>query len=307
MISYYLRTIQDRVLREIPEFAKGCLIYCREPKEGELEFLKNKFKINENLLKDALDPYEIPRIEEVEGKVYIFLRAPLKEDRRIFTAPLLIVVTQEFFLLFSQNKFPFLEEFLEKEKYSIFTTQKTKLFLQIFSKICEAFKSTIIFINKEIKRAVFEIKKIEEEEIKEFIRFEVILQDFMSTLVSIKVVLVAILQKQYLELFPADRELIDDLVLEINQLEEISKSSVKNIVDLREGHEIIFTNMVNKVIKILTAYTILVSIPTILASLYGMNVKLPFEENKFAFFIVLFLSLVLMFLVALIFRWKKWL
>jgi hypothetical protein len=72
----------------------------------------------------------------------------------------------------------------------------------------------------------------------------------MSTLVSTKVVLVAILQKQYLELFPADRELIDDLVLEINQLEEISKSSVKNIVDLGEGHEIIFTNMINKVIKI---------------------------------------------------------
>jgi magnesium transporter len=307
MISYYLRTIQDRVLRKIPEFVKGCLIYCKEPNSEELEFLKNKFKINENLLKDALDPYEIPRIEEVEGKVYIFLRAPLKENGRIFTAPLLIVVSQEFFLLFSQNKFSFLEEFLEKEKHSIFTTQKTKLFLQIFSKICEVFKSTIIFINKEIKRAVFEIKKIEEEEIKEFIRFEVILQDFMSTLVSIKVVLAAILQKQYLELFPADRELIDDLVLEINQLEEISKSSVKNIVYLREGHEIIFTNTVNKVIKILTAYTILVSIPTILASLYGMNVKLPFEENKFAFFIVLSLSLVLMFLVALIFKWKKWL
>jgi len=307
MIFYYLRTIQDRVLREIPEFARGCLIYCQEPKEEELEFLKNKFALNENLLKDALDPYEIPRIEEVEGKVYIFLRAPLKENGRIFTTPLLIVVSQEFFLLLSQNKFPFLEEFLKKEKYLIFTTQKTKFFLQILSKICEAFKSTIIFINKEIKRAVFEIKKIEDEEIKEFIRFEVILQDFMSTLVSTKVVLAAILQKQYLELFPADKELIDDLVLEIDQLEEISKSSVKNIVDLREGHEIIFTNMVNKVIKILTAYTILVSIPTILASLYGMNVDLPFGEHKFAFFIVLFLSLVLMFLVALFFKWKKWL
>jgi magnesium transporter len=200
-----------------------------------------------------------------------------------------------------------LEEFLEKEKQSIFTTQRTKLFLQILSKICEIFSATITKINKEIKRAVFETKKIEEEEIKQFIKFEFILQDFLSTLVSTKVLVTALLQKQYIELFPADRKLIEDLLVDINQLEEISKSSVKNLVNLREGHEIIFTNIVNKVIKILTAYTILVSVPTILASLYGMNVKLPFEEHKFAFFIVLFLSLVLMFLIALIFKWKKWL
>jgi hypothetical protein len=61
MISYYLRTIQDRVLREVSEFVKGCLIYCREPKEEELEFLKNKFLLSGDLLSDALDPYEIPR------------------------------------------------------------------------------------------------------------------------------------------------------------------------------------------------------------------------------------------------------
>jgi magnesium transporter len=200
-----------------------------------------------------------------------------------------------------------LEEFLEKEKQSIFTTQRTKLFLQILSKICETFSATITKINKEIKRAVFEIKKIEEEEIKQFIKFEFILQDFLSTLVSTKVLITTLLQKQYIELFPADKELIEDLLVDINQLEEISKSSVKNLVNLREGHEIIFTNIVNKVIKILTAYTILVSIPTILASLYGMNVELPLREHKFAFFIVLFLSFILMAFVALIFRWKKWL
>jgi magnesium transporter len=307
MISYYLRTIQDRVLREIPEFSKGCLIYCREPDEKELEFLKNKFSLEEMLLKDALDPYEIPRIEEHENKVYIFLRAPLSEDNKIFTVPLLLVISSEFFLILAQNKFDFLEDFLSKERYFIFTTQKTKLFLQILSKICEVFKFNILRINKEIKRAVFESKKIEENEIKKFIRFEVILQDFFSTLVSTKVVLVSVLQKQYLELFQADKELIDDLILEIDQLEEISKSSVKNIINLREGHEIIFTNMVNKIIKILTAYTIIVSIPTIVASLYGMNVHLPLGEHRFAFFIILLFSLALMILVALIFRWKKWL
>jgi Mg2+ and Co2+ transporter CorA len=122
MISYYLRTIQDRVLREIPEFVKGCLIYCREPKEEELEFLKNKFLLNEDLLNDALDPYEIPRVEKEQDKVYIFLRAPLVEKEGISTFPILVVIGSEFFLLFSQRKFSFLEEFLKKEKQLIFTT-----------------------------------------------------------------------------------------------------------------------------------------------------------------------------------------
>jgi len=306
MISYYLRTIQDKVLKKIPEFAKGCLIYCIEPKEEELEFLKSQFLLNGDLLNDALDPYEIPRVEEDQGKVYIFLRAPFVEKEKISTFPLLIVIASEFFLLFSQNKFNFLEEFLEKEKQLIFTTQKTKLFLQILSKICEAFNTNIVKINKEIKRVVFEVKRIEEEEIKQFIQFEFILQDFLSTLVSTKILITSLLQKQYIELFPADKELIEDLIIDLNQLEEISKSSLKNLVNLREGHEIIFTNMVNKVIKILTAYTILVSIPTIIASFYGMNVNLPFGEQKFAFFIILFFSLALMTFLFLIFKWKKW-
>jgi len=306
MISYYLRTIQDKDLKKIPEFKKGCLIYCSEPTEKDLEILKTYFSLNESLLQDALDPYEIPRVEEDQGKVYIFLRAPIAENGKIFTLPFLTVVTQEFFLFFSQCKFNFFEEFLEKERHLIFTTQKTKLFLQILFKVCEIFNMMIVKINREIKRAVFELKEIEEEEIKKFIKFEVILQDFLSTLVATKLVMTSILQKGYLELFPADKKLLEDLILEINQLEEISKSSVKNIINLREGHEIIFTNIVNKIIKILTAYTIIVSIPTIIASFYGMNVKLPLDEHPLAFFLIAIFSLFLMIVVFLIFRWRKW-
>jgi magnesium transporter len=235
------------------------------------------------------------------------LKAPTKENGRIFTLPLLIVIGYEFFLFLSQAKFPFFEDFLEKGKHLIFTTQKTKLFFQILSHICEALKYTIILINKEVKKVAFEIKDIEKKEIQQLIRSGIILEDFMSTLVSTKMVLVEILEKRYLELFSFDRSLVDDLILEIKQLEEVAKSSITNIVELREGYETLFSNKINEVIKILTAYTIVVSIPTILASLYGMNVKLPLAEKDSAFFIVLFLSFILMGFTALIFKWKKWL
>jgi magnesium transporter len=307
MISYYLRTIQHKFLKKTSEFEKGCLIYCVEPTDDDLEILKNQFLINEDLLKDALDPYEIPRAEKDGEKVYIFLRAPFVEKEKIFTTPILIVVAPEFFLFFSQNRLDFFEKFLRKEKYSIYTTQKTKLFIQILSKIGEVFKIMIVKINREVRRAVFEIKEIQEEEIRKLIKFEVILQDFLSTLVSTRITVTNLLQKQYIELFPADRKLIEDFILDLNQLEEMSKSSVKNIINLREGHQIIFTNTINKIIKILTSYTIIISIPMVIASIYGMNIRLPLETKPIAFSMITIFSLILMFIVFLIFKWKKWL
>jgi len=309
MIHYYLRTIHDERLRKIPEYQVGCLIYCEEPTADNLNFLKNKFSLNESLLQDALDIYELPRIEEDDGKVYIFLRASTlnngSDEKRNFTLPILIVISNEFLLFFSKEKVDFLKSFLKEDKL-IFTTQRTRLLFKIISKIIEIFHQNLLKVNKDIKRVIFD-RNIEEEEIKQLIKYEFIVEDFLNNLIGIRLVIESLLEKRYLNLFLADKKLIEDLKLDIRQLEEMAKSSVKNIVNIREGHEIIFTNVVNKTIKILTAYTIIVSIPTIIASFYGMNVKLPLGDYPPSFFIILMFSFLLMGILYFIFKLKKWL
>jgi magnesium transporter len=307
MISLYYRSVQDLNLAKIEKPRKGCLIVCFEPEEGDLKFLKENLKLNDVLINDGMDPYEIPRIEKEDGLIYIFLRVPVFSLRDVFTTTLLVVISENFFLIFSKSKIDFLEKFILENKTPIITTQKTRLFIQILYEIYEQFNRLILKINKEVRKIAFETAKVEDEEIKRFIRFEIILNDFLDAFLATKVVFNSILKQEYLKLFSPDRELIENLVLKAQQLEELASANIRNIANIREGYESIFTNTVNKVLKILTFFTILLSVPTMITSFFGMNLKLPLENNPLAYFLVILVSIFSMIILFIIFKIKKWL
>jgi len=306
MIQFYLRTIRDDYPKLISEFQTGCLILVSEPTEGEINLLKEKFLLEDDLIQDALDPYEIPRMELKDSLVYIFLRLPIKKENELTTFPILVTISKDFFLIFTKEKINFFDEFIQDKEY-FYTTQRTKLFIQLLSKIIDLYNLYILQINKEVKSFGLDLRKINESHIKQFVYFEIILQDFLNTLLPTKYLFSNILSKGYLELFPKDKDLIEDLILKIEQLEDIAKTSIKNIVHIREAYEIILTNNVNRAIKFLTALTIIVSIPTVIASLFGMNVNLPLGEHPLAFWLILFLSFLFMIIIFLIFWRKNWL
>jgi len=307
MIEFYFRSLQDENLKKIDKFRKGCLIYCFEPNDDDLLYLEKELGLDQNLLKDGLDLYEIPRIEKEKEKIYIFLRIPSLKLKEIFTTTLLVVISEDFFLIFSRYKNNFIDKFISENKISIVTTQKTKLFIQLLSIIYENFNVLILKINKEVRRIAFETSEVNEEEIRKIIRWEIILQDFLDALVVDKVIFNTILKQEYLKLFTYDRELIEDLFLKVEQLEEVANTSIKNIANIRSGYESIFTNYVNKILKVLTFFTILLSIPTMITSFFGMNLKLPLESNPYASFLVILISFFLMSILFLIFKVKKWL
>ena len=306
MIQFYLRTIRDDYPKLISEFQTGCLILVSEPTEGEINLLKEKFLLEDDLIQDALDPYEIPRMELKDSLVYIFLRLPIKKENELTTFPILVTISKDFFLIFTKEKINFFDEFIQDKEY-FYTTQRTKLFIQLLSKIIDLYNLYILQINKEVKSFGLDLRKINESHIKQFVYFEIILQDFLNTLLPTKYLFSNILSKGYLELFPKDKDLIEDLILKIEQLEDIAKTSIKNIVHIREAYEIILTNNVNRAIKFLTALTIIVSIPSIIAGFYGMNVNLPLGGHPLAFWLILFLSFLFMIIIFLIFWRKNWL
>jgi magnesium transporter len=232
---------------------------------------------------------------------------PVFSLRDVFTTTLLVVISENFFLIFSKSKIDFLEKFILENKTPIITTQKTRLFIQILYEIYEQFNRLILKINKEVRKIAFETAKVEDEEIKRFIRFEIILNDFLDAFLATKVVFNSILKQEYLKLFSPDRELIENLVLKAQQLEELASANIRNIANIREGYESIFTNTVNKVLKILTFFTILLSVPTMITSFFGMNLKLPLENNPFAYFLVILVSIFSMIILFIIFKIKKWL
>jgi magnesium transporter len=93
----------------------------------------------------------------------------------------------------------------------------------------------------------------------------------------------------------------------MRQSEDVCRVNIKSIRSLRDSYHIIFTNDVNRTIKLLTALTIIFSIPTIIASLYGMNVALPLQAKPYAFALILGFTAIASFLAIFWFKRRRWL
>lgn len=100
---------------------------------------------------------------------------------------------------------------------------------------------------------------------------------------------------------------IEDLSLESGQLAQITKDTIRNMVNIREAYSTILTNNLNRVIKLFTSLTIILTLPTIVGTFYGMNVALPFAQNPYAFFGILGITIMLSLIALIIFIRNDWL
>ena len=112
-----------------------------------------------------------------------------------------------------------------------------------------------------------------------------------------------LLSHKLIRLFEEDRDLIEDLFLNNDQLIQLSKENLRSIVNIRDAYSTIMTHNTNRVIRFFTSVTVILTIPTIIASVYGMNVDLPFAGSPFAFLgvtiaiVIVSLGLIVMFLM----------
>jgi len=128
MVEIFFKSLKGTELRLLDTYKPGCWINIVDPDLVELEKIAAELKLDFQTLKDALDPYEVSRIEREDGNDYIFIRTPQDISGQIHTAPLLIVVTPDYFITVSghdQN----IAERIKKSRSEISTTQKTKLFI----------------------------------------------------------------------------------------------------------------------------------------------------------------------------------
>lgn len=283
MIKIFQKTIKDQKLKTLDEFKKGSWIYVEDPDEKEIKVLAKKFSLEEGLLHDALDPNEVPRMEIEDGVTYIFARAPYKgANQEVITVPILVAMGKDFVVTVSSKRLPFLEKFTTGE-VDFYTTQKTKLFLQIFSEIGFTYSRFLTDINRRVRRISVRLEKIENQDIIQFVAFENNMNDFLSSLVPINSILQNLLSGKFIRLYEEDEDLAEDLFLSNGQSIEICRNNLKTIVNIRESYSAIMTHNLNRTIKLLTALTIILTSSNLIASFYGMNVALPFADAPLAF------------------------
>jgi magnesium transporter len=302
------RNLRDEVVKEIKDFKTGSWIHVEQPTQKEVDTLVDQFDLDPLIVSDAMDIFEIPRIEKDENITYYFTRYAIYSTdlETINTIPLLMIVGKNFFITISSAKVPIVELF-EKGKIDFRTTQKTKLLIQLMLTINIEYENVIKKLSKQIKQKASNLEKITNRKIAQFVNFENILDDLLFGLHPNGIALNKLLKGKFIALYEDDKELIEDLVQSNEQLIKMCNSNIKRVINTRDAYDNILSNNLNKIMKLLTAVTVILTIPTMISGIFGMNVHLPMTDNPYAFWIIISITVASSFGLLFIFLKQDWL
>jgi magnesium transporter len=294
MVTFYYKGIRHKKLKTLAQKRVGVWVHAENPTEEEIAILVRDFSLEKDLLDDALDPNEVPRMEQEEGIVYVFVQVPYKQEgSSITTHPVLIAIGSDFVLTLSRRKVDFLCPLIEGKR-EITTTQRIKMLINFWFGINDSYTRYLARMGKELRSLSSEVEHIGVEDLTKFVEYEKTSNDFLAALIPMRAIVHTLLSQQRLHLYEEDKELVEDLFLAMGQLVEMSRATHRHVVNIRESSSVIMTHTLNRSIRTLTVLTIVLSIPMILASFYGMNVSLPLESWNFMFWVILSSSLVAM-------------
>jgi len=307
MITHYFRTVKDDSLKMIPSVRNGVWVHAESPSEEELQQLAKELRLDMSILEDAQDFFEVPRLERTAGSTYFFTRYPYSDDEEdMDTAPILIVVGEAFVLTISIRPVAQFEA-LTSGQVTLYTTQKTKLFIKIMEMLTQSYERQLISLRRAVHKDRVKLRNIGNQEIVRFVSYEHRLNDMVAAVLPTNAALKQIMGGNYMQIFDDDREFIDDLRIDNDQVVDSARTLLKTIQNVRNAAEAILANNLNNRIKTLTVLTILLTIPMVISSIYGMNVALPFAEDPYAFGLVIAVVVVAVSLGVWYFKRNEWL
>jgi len=306
MITLYKRTVKNPELLQLASPQTGIWIHAIEPTGQELDRLARDFSLERDLLADAMDPYEVPRVEREGSVTYIYARVPHRNGTEESTSPIMVAIGSSFFLTVSQQEIPLWDRFLNEE-IDFYSTQKTKFFSQIITEINRTYRRFLTEIEKQVWKARVNLEHINNRDIVQFVTYESILIDFLAALAPTNTLLENLLSGKMLPLYAGDQDMIEDLFLSNGQLMEAARQTKMTIGNIRDAYTTVSSQNLNQVIKLFTSLTVVMTIPTMIFSLYGMNIPLPFADHEQAFAIVTGSTTLLVVVVLFVFYKKEWL
>lgn len=306
MLKIYNTDMETNKIEEIKEFKKGSWISLVSPSEAEIKKVCESIKIREEFIRDALDLEEKARIdkEDDDDTILFVVDVPIiekNEENDVYsTMPLgMIVVRDDFFITVSLRKNKIIDDF-EKRKIKNFQTyKKSKLIFQILYLNASYFLSYLKQINKETEIAEYILKNsMKNKELLKLLSLEKSLVYFTTSLKSNELVMEKTMKGKIIKLYEDDEDILEDAIIENKQAIEMAKIYSDILNGTMDAYASIISNNLNGVMKFLTSITIVLAVPTMISSFWGMNVNLPFQTNKYGFPIMLGISVILTLLVT---------
>lgn len=299
MLKIYNTDIETNEFKEIKEYVKGSWINMVNPNEKEINEVCENLKINDQFIRDALDFEEKARIdqEDDDNTILFVVDVPIIEKVEgvdtYTTMPIgMIVVRDDYFITVSLRKNRIIEDF-EKRKIKNFQTyKKTRFIFQILYLNASYYLTYLKQINKETEFAEYILKNsMRNKELLKMLSLEKSLVYFATSLKSNEIVMEKTLRGRIIKLYDEDEDILEDAITENKQAIEMAQIYNNILNGTMDAYASIISNNLNGVMKTLTSITIILAVPTMISSFWGMNVNLPLQNSPYGFVIMIILAI----------------
>jgi magnesium transporter len=312
MIGIYKTCFGSDEITKLDEIENGCWINMVAPTEEELDFISEKAGVMKLFLKYPLDPEERARIDTEDDEKLIIVEAPyVTEDMKTLTfetMPLGILVTNNYIITISRTENTVINSFISQKRRLFFTFKKTRFALQILYGVAGEFLKFLRQIDKKTDDLEESLhKSMKNKELFRLLSIEKSLVYFSNSLKSNEVVMDKLLKGKYLKMYEEDQDLLEDVIIENKQALDMSRVYSSTLSVMMSAFASVISNNLNIVMKVLTSITIVMAIPTMIASFLGMNVPMPFNlgSRDLAFVFVIITSLAIALIVFLLLRKRQ--
>ena len=301
MIKIYNTNIETDEFTEIKDFKKGSWINMINPSENDIKKVCENLKIEEEFIRASLDYEEKARIDydEEDNTTLFVVDVPIIEkeyENYIYTTmPLgMIVVRDDYFITVSLKKNKVIEDFENRKIKNFQTYKKSRFIFQILYLNASYMLTYLKKINKETEIAEYILKNsMKNKELLKMLSLEKALVYFTTSLKSNELVMEKTLRGKIIKLYDDDEDILEDAITENRQAIEMANIYRDILNGTMDAYASIISNNLNGVMKFLTSITIVLAVPTMVSSFWGMNVGLPFQNHPLGFVIMLFISVVL--------------
>ncbi len=278
LVNYY-RSIEGKI-REIENAEAGCWISLINPTETEISDIEDDMGIDRDYIRAALDEEEPSRIESDDGITLIVVDYPVAEQQdddhdntlQYYTTPMSIIITDKNVITVSAKENAVLDELSKGIVKGIQPNLRTRFVFTILLRIAARYLQYLKQIDKLSNYVEGKMYlSMKNKGLIQLLGLEKSLVYFSTSLKSNEAVLEKLMRGRYLKLYEEDQDLLDDVLIEVKQAIEMTNIYSNILNGTMDTFASIISNNLNIIMKRMTTITIILTMPTIVFSFYGMN------------------------------------
>jgi len=300
----------EQGLQTIEKLANGCWVNAIDPTPGEIAMLV-EWGVDVDLVTYSLDVDEMARVERDEGYTFILLRVPYfqgeNNDIPYTTIPLGIILMDNFVVSVCKHENDIVRILVNGKYRGMKTGKRYRFVLYALLETATRYLLHLREINRTVEHLEDQLQKsTRNREVLELLKFQKSLVYFATALRSNEVVMERLQRMQIFNQYEDDQDLLEDVLTENQQAIQMVNISADILSSMMDAFASIISNNLNTVLKALAAITIIISLPTIVSSFWGMNVNVPFAENPLGFGFVVLIAMVLTGIAVWVFIKRDW-